>query len=154
MHTINKYISGLLLVILVSVTGVFAQLEKPEVVSDEELKQFASAVIEIQSINLQAQEKMINTVQDEGLEVQRFNEIQLALEDPGQDHAITEEELKDFESISEKLDRIQAEAEQEMIDKIKEEGLTENRYQEIAVEVQNDTILLEKLQAFLLDEQK
>jgi hypothetical protein len=41
-----------------------------------------------------------------------------------------------------------------MIDKIREEGLTENRYQEIAVEVQNDTILLEKLQAFLLDEHK
>jgi hypothetical protein len=154
MHKINKYISGLLIVILISITGAFAQLENPEVVSDEELKQFASAVIEIQTINLQAQEKMITTVQEEGLEVERFNEIQLALEDPGQDQVSTEKELKEFETISEKLDRIQAEAEQEMIDKIREEGLTENRYQEIAVEVQNDTILLEKLQAFLLDEHK
>jgi hypothetical protein len=88
MHIINKYISGVLIVILISVTGAFAQLETQEIVSDEELKQFASAVIEIQTINLQAQEKMITTVQEEGLEVERFNEIQLALEDPGQDQVI------------------------------------------------------------------
>ncbi len=146
-----KKITSLLLFTLIGVMTAFAQSEQQKEVSGEELKQFASAFQQVQTVNQQAQQKMVSTVEEEGLEVQRYNEIQQAQQDPNQEDNATDEELKQYEAATQELEKIQAQAQQEMQGKIIEEGLTVNRYQEIAAIVQSNPELQQKLQEYLQD---
>lgn len=144
-----KKITSLILFTLVGVMSTFAQAEQKEELSGEELKQFASAFQQVQTVNQQAQQKMVKTVEEEGLEVQRYNEIQQAQQDPNQEANATDEELKQYESATQGLEKIQEHTQQEMQEKIIEEGLTINRYQEIAAIVQSDPELQQELQEYL-----
>lgn len=144
-----KKITSFLLFTMIGVMSTFAQTEQKEEVSGEELKQFASAFQQVQTVNQEAQQKMVNTVEQEGMEVQRYNEIQQAQQDPNQEANATNEELKQYEAATQDLEKIQVQAQQEMQEKIIEEGLTINRYQEITVIVQNDPELQQKIQEYL-----
>ena len=148
MHTMKK-ITGLLLFTLISGMGAFAQTEQKEEISDQELKQFASALQQIQVINQQAQQAMVKAVEEKGLEVERYNEIQQAQQDLNQEAEATEKELKQYETATQELEKIQVQIQQQMQAKIVEEGLTVNRYQEIAAVIQNDPELHQKLQEYL-----
>ena len=81
--TITKKITSLFTLTLFFVTAVFAQPEKD--ISDKEIQQFASALQEVASINQETQQKMITTVEEEGLAVQRFNEILQSQQNPNKD---------------------------------------------------------------------
>jgi len=133
-------IISLIMMFTISGMGVFAQ-QASEEVTDKELKQFASAFQQVQRVDQNAQQIMIKAVQDEGLEVQRFNEIQQAQQ--------ANQEIKKYESASTELKKIQVQAQQEMQEKITEEGLTVPRYQEIATSIQASPELQEKLQEYL-----
>jgi len=107
-------------------------------VSDKELQQFVSVAQHIQVINQQAQQEMIASVQQGGLDVERFSELQQAQQNPNQEAEATDMELKQFETATQELEKIQVQTQQQMQEKIIEEGLTVNRYQEIAAVIQND----------------
>ncbi len=115
-------------------------------VSDQEVKQFANSFKEVQQVNQKSQEKMVGAVEEEGLDVQRFNEIQQAQQDPNQDAGASEKEMATFDSAIRQLQVIQNEAQQEMQEKIIEEGLTIERYQEIISMVQSDINLQKRLE--------
>jgi ubiquinone biosynthesis protein UbiJ len=140
-------IISLIMMFTISGMGVFAQ-QASEEVTDKELKQFASAFQQVQRVDQNAQQIMIKAVQDEGLEVQRFNEIQQA-QQANQEVDASNEEIKKYESASTELKKIQVQAQQEMQEKITEEGLTVPRYQEIATSIQASPELQEKLQEYL-----
>ncbi len=148
----KKFIS-LLTVFFIGSTFLFGQFEpqqaEPATVSDDELKLFAAAFIEVQEIDHQAQEEMMGAVEGSGLTVDRYNEIQQSQHMPDQDANATEEEMESYEKANENIGAIQASAQQEMIEKIEDEGLSINRYQEIMMAVQNDMQLQEKLQEYL-----
>lgn len=134
----------LLMVCLVSSMSAFAQTGKE--VSDKELEQFAAAAQQVQMINQEAQQKMINTVEEQGLDVQRFSEIQQAQQDPQQELEATEEEVEKYEASTREFEKIQLKAQREMEEKITEGGLTVPRYQEIAMTLQSDPELQKKFQ--------
>src|SRR6056297_2149237 len=119
-----KKITSTLIFIMIVVMVTSAQTEQKEEVSAEELKQFASALQEVQTINQQVQQKMVNAVKEEGLEVQRYKEILQAQQDPNQEANATNEELKQFETAIQEVGELQAKAEQEMEEKIIAEDLT------------------------------
>lgn len=152
MNFMKKFIS-LLTVFFIGSTFLFGQFEpqqaEPATVSDDELKLFAAAFIEVQEIDHQAQEEMMGAVEGSGLTVDRYNEIQQSQHMPDQDANATEEEMESYEKANENIGAIQASAQQEMIEKIEDEGLSINRYQEIMMAVQNDMQLQEKLQEYL-----
>ncbi|MCA1746251.1 MAG: DUF4168 domain-containing protein, partial [Bacteroidales bacterium] len=110
-------------------------------VSNEEVKQFASSLQKAQQVNQESQQKMVGAIENEGLDVQRFNEIQQAQQDPNQDAGVSEKEMATYEAAMRQLQVIQNEAQQEMQEKIIEEGLTIERYQEIMSMVQSDVNL-------------
>ena len=143
----TKKITSLLLLNLFFVFGVFAQSEKE--ISDKEIEKFAFAIQEVATINQQTQQKMMTTVEEEGLAVQRFNEILQSQGDPNTDAELKEGEKKKFEDASQKLGEIQTKAQTKMEEKIVEEGLTLTRYQEIAALVQSDPELQERLKNIL-----
>ncbi len=147
MRLLKKITSLFLFIMIISSMGSFAQTE--EEVSDKELKQFATAFQEVQTINEQAQNNMVNAIEKEGLNVQRFNEIQQAQQDPNQEAGATDEELEQYESAITELEKIQMGAQQEMEEKITNEGLTIPRYQEIAAAIQASPELQQKFREYL-----
>ncbi len=136
-----------------SISGIFAQLPQqpgqPVEISDAELLQFASAYTKIQLIDQQLQQKMLAAVQDEGIEVQKFNEILNAEQNANQKVDATEEELEKFAAAHKAVERIQNQAQQDMQNVITDNKLTVTRYQEIIMAVQTDPELQQKLQKLL-----
>jgi len=118
-------------------------------ISDEELQKFVDAFQEIQVENQKIQQKMIAEIQEEGMEVQRFSEIQQAQQNPNQEVEMTAEEEEAIESLMPKLQSIQQESQTVMQEKIKSAGLTMNRYQEIAQMIQQSPELQQKLQSMM-----
>jgi predicted ribosome quality control (RQC) complex YloA/Tae2 family protein len=147
----NKFF-GVLFVITIGISGAFAQMpqQMPEQqssdVSENELEQFAQAFKEIQVIDYQVQMEMLNTVQEEGIDVDRFNEFLAAQQNPAQPFNASEEELQQFISAYQEIEEIQQQALQQMQNSIEEHELTLERYQEIAMTIQANPELLEKLQ--------
>ena len=155
---LSKKLYGLFLILLMGVSVVFAQVpqqmpqQQTTEVSDGEMKQFAMAFVEIQNIEQKVQPEMIQAVEEEGIEVQRFNEIMNARQDPNQEVDASEDELKKFASANREIEDIQNRAQREMMEKIAESGLTVDRYQKIMVAVRNDPALQQKLQSSMQEE--
>lgn len=144
-----KKLTSLFLSILLSSTFIVAQTPKQTDVSDDDLKTFAAAFKQVQAVDQQAQQDMVKAVQDEGLSVQRYNELLQNEENPEQNASPTEDEKQQFKNVNIQIDGIQMKAQQSMQKKIQDEGLTVERYQEIAFAIQNSTELQEKLQQYM-----
>ena len=146
-----KKITSLFTLLLFATTGVFAQFEQQQqpAVSDDDLQLFASAFMQVQAVDHQAQAEMIEAVEENGFSVERFNEIHQSLQSPELEIDLSQEEAENFDNANSSIETIQMGAQQEMATKIEEEGLTINRYQEIMMAVQNDMELQEKLQEYL-----
>ncbi|MEX0980535.1 MAG: DUF4168 domain-containing protein [Bacteroidales bacterium] len=130
------------------------QLQQPqsEPVSDAEVKQFASAFGEIQQINEKTQQKMVSTVENEGIQVDRFNEIVQSQQNPNQDAGTSEKEMESFNTAIQELQVIQNASQQEMQQAVIDEGLTVERYQELMSQVQTDANLQQRLQELMEEE--
>lgn len=125
-----------------------AQDETPNV-SDEELKTFAATIQGIQQINQEAQLSMIEKIENEGMNVERFNEIQMANQDPSSEVEVEEAEMKQYEKVSTEIQEIQMNTQKQMQGFIAEKGWTMERYQEILQLVQSDPDQLERLQKLM-----
>lgn len=145
----SKIISSLLLITILALTPAIAQEATQTEVSDQDLKKFAAVLQEIQAVNQQAQQDMVVVVEDEGLEIKRFNEIRQAQANPDMEVDVSEDEVKMFNAATEELVKIQEDAQKDMETEIKEEGLTVAQYQNIATQIQNNPELQQKLQQYL-----
>jgi hypothetical protein len=148
----------LLIIFIISGTGALIQAQmmqqQQEVdtnVSDDELKNFASALQKVQIVQKASQEKMIKALEDEDITVERYNEIYTAQQDPEQEVKANKEEMANFNSASEKIEEIQTKTNTKIQKEIKEDGLTVKRYQEIMTVMQQDQELQMKLQQYLAE---
>lgn len=143
---------SILIIVIAGITSAYAQspeqlpAQQAEEVSDKEIEQFADAFREIQVIDQQIQQEMINKVQEEGVDVQRFNDYLNARQNQGQEIDASEKELEQFAEAYQEIEKIQEKALQEMEQVITQNDLTTDRYQEIAMAIQANPDLLEKLQ--------
>ena len=122
------------------------QQQKVEV-SDSELTKFANAFQGIRMISQEAQQGMTAVVEEEGMNVQRFNEIHQASMNPEVEVEATEEELSNHKKIISELEKMQVSLQQKMEKVIQDQDLTLERYEQIAMGLQNDTELQERLKA-------
>ena len=154
---LNKLLA-ILVVFAIGMTGAYAQLPdllpgpQAKDVSENELDQFAQAFREIQVIDQQVQMEMLSTVQEDGIDVDRFNEFLTAQQDPAQQFDASEEELSRFAAAYQEIEKIQEKALQQMEEAITESQLTLERYQEIAMTIQANPELLQKLQEHFEEE--
>jgi predicted ribosome quality control (RQC) complex YloA/Tae2 family protein len=157
MMKLNRLLA-ILVVFAIGMTGAYAQLPdqvpgpQPTDVSENELEQFALAFREIQVIDQQVQMEMLSTVQEDGIDVDRFNEFLTAQQDPVQEFDASEEELSRFAAAYQEIEKIQEKALQQMEEAIQESELTMERYQEIAMTIQANPELLQKLQEHFEEE--
>jgi len=156
----TKRFFGLVLVFTMAASVAFAQVpqqmpQQQEIdVSDGEIDQFASVFVELQSMNQEIQQEMMGAVKDEGIEVQRFNQIMQAQQDPNQEVDASEEELQNFAKASQAVEQIQAKVQKEMEDVITKNDLTVQRYQQIMMAVRNDADLQQRLQQKIQQDQE
>lgn len=115
-------------------------------VSDNELEQFATAYKEVQVVTMQAQQEMTKTVQDNGFEVERFNTLYTASQNPENKLDATEEELKNLEIVVTKIKEMQPAIQKQIETVITKQDMTLTRYQQVVTAVQTDTELQKRLQ--------
>ncbi len=160
MTFINK--AALTIAIFLLSTGMlFAQVQQqqpqmPDLptssdVSDEEIEQIASTIGELEPIQVKAQEKIGAALEEEGISLERFQQMMMAMQNPqmADQVEITDEEMSIIQSMQPKLMEIQGEAEQEMSAKMEENGLTMQRYRMVVMGAQQDPELMERLQSQL-----
>ncbi|RAV29493.1 DUF4168 domain-containing protein [Sinomicrobium soli] len=129
------------------------QQQKVEV-SDDELGKIADAFEGITEINVKAQQEMVKVVEDSGFEVDRFNELYEASQDPAKEGDASDEEKEKFGVAMNKMQELQSGFQKEMEDVIKEEGITLDRYQQVAMALQSDVELQQRLQSLLEKKQQ
>lgn len=118
----------------------------PTEVTDEELVQFVEVVKELQTFNERIQAEMIASVEEVGLDVNRFSEIQQSQQNPDANIEVTNEELDLYQQAIQALDAKQMEAQATMQQMIVDNGMTEERYQEIGMAIQSDPDMMAKFQ--------
>lgn len=125
-----------------------AQEQLNKEISEKELQQFGTAYVQVQTLNQQAQQEMAAGIQSKGMEVEKFVEIQQALQENKTSNA-SPEEMAQFESAIQVLEQVQVTANKKMQESIINTGLTIEQYQEIGGHIQNSPELQQKLQTLL-----
>lgn len=136
--------------------ATFAQApaqEKVEV-SDAELGKIANAFKGIQQVNVQAQQEMVKTVGENGFELERFNELYEASQSPDKNVEASDEEKEKFGVVMNEMQKKQATFQKQIEDVIVKEGITLERYQQVAMVLQSDRQLQQRLQAILTTQQQ
>ena len=127
--------------------GLTAQEQKD--VSDKELSQFADAYNEAQVQGQESQQKMIAIIKEEGLEVERFQEIQEAKTNPNKESNVTDAEKEKHEIVTTKLQKLQPEMEKNAIESIESTGISIKQFESLAAKIQVDKSLQQRLQTIM-----
>lgn len=129
------------------------QQTKAKDVSQKELKQFADAYQDVQMENQKINQEMMKVIEDGGLEVDRFKELQQANSNPDEKTDATKEELKKQEKIVAKIQEMTPQLQKRMEGVIGKSGLDMEKYKAIAAAVQQDQDLQQKLQKLMMSQQ-
>ncbi len=139
-----------LIVFCVALTGFSLQAQEDNALSEKEMEQFAEVFIDIQAISEDAREGMVAALDEVGMSVDRFNEIQQMAQDPSSDLALSDEEEEQLNQANQSIQGIQMDAQQKMQQAILDNGMSVEKYQEIAMQVQTNPDLQQKIQAIMM----
>ncbi len=161
---IIKSILVTLIAIFVTSGALFAQVQQqqqqmPDLptsdeVSDEEIVQLVNTIHDLEPIQIKAQEQIEEAVESEDISFERFQQMMMAMQNPqmADQMDISDEEMSKIQTLQPRLMEIQGEAEQEMAEKIEDNGLTMERYRTIIMGAQQDPELMARVEAELDDE--
>lgn len=144
MNTTMKKMFGPLLLFIFTTTAVTAQVGQKKV-TKEELSKFGQTFQKIRMMNQQVQMNMAQVVSNEEMDIKRFNEIHKASLDPAVEVETSGEEKEKYDEIVTQIEEIQLDFQSKIEETIKENGLTVERYQDIATRLQTDPELQERL---------
>lgn len=113
--------------------------------TDADLKKLAKIVTQLQALNMQSQEMMMAAVQKQGMDPQRFLQIQQSLQNPEAAKNLTAEEKKKFEDSMNAIGAIQVEMRKKMEGALKKENVSMQEYQEMMIAIQTDQNAQQKL---------
>lgn len=124
------------------------ELPTSEEVSDQEISNLGDAVEALEPIQTETQEKIKAAVEEEDMSYERFQQMMMAMQNPqmAQQVQITDEEKSKIQTLQPTLMKIQTEARQQMSQKIEENGLTMQRYQQIIMGAQQDPELMARVE--------
>lgn len=139
-----------------------AQLQQPQQspqpqieLSDEELRLFMDSAMLAQALQMESQQKMVEVVDDEGFEIEKFNEI-IQAQQMGQsvdELDITAEEKSSFESAMVKIQEIEVEMGEQITDAVEENGMEMDRFQQINMAISQDPELQQRAQQMIQEMQ-
>lgn len=119
---------------------------------DQELQQFASAAGKVMVLQQETEQKMIQAIEEENLELEKFNQILQSQQNQEIEANASEEEMQSFNSAAEKIIKIQTEVQTDMMRVIQEEGLEPQKYEQILMAYQSDPDTKARIDAILHNE--
>jgi len=122
--------------------------------SDEQIEQFAGAVIKVLPVQQEAQEKMIEVIEDNDLTVDLFNQIANQLQTTGQSEGIDEKDMEKFDKIAGEIKPIQIEMNEKVNEVILEEGLSPQLYHEMVSAYSSNPKIQQKVDQKLAEERE
>ncbi|MER3318992.1 MAG: DUF4168 domain-containing protein [Allomuricauda sp.] len=141
------------LVVCITAIGAssFSQVNAQEQVevTDAELNKIASAFQGIQKVNMEAQQEVMKKVEESGFDANRFNELYQASASPEKTVDASDEEKERFGKVMSEIQQMQVGFTEKIEEIISNEGMSIERYQTIAMALQNDTELQGRLRTML-----
>lgn len=141
------------LVVCITAIGAssFSQVNAQEQVevTDAELNKIASAFQGIQKVNMEAQQEVMKKVEESGFDSNRFNELYQASASPEKTVDASDEEKERFGKVMSEIQQMQVGFTEKIEEIISNEGMSIERYQTIAMALQNDTELQGRLRTML-----
>ncbi|MFP4100429.1 DUF4168 domain-containing protein [Coleofasciculus sp.] len=126
--------------------------ETPQLeVSQEDLQKFASALEQLQSIEQETQVELVEAIENQGLSVERFQEIALAQQNPEIQPSteISQAEVESFDQAAGQVTQIQQQAQTRMQEAVEREGLDAQQFSQIGAALQQDPTLQQQFQEML-----
>ena len=135
-------------------TSSFSQVNAQEQVevTDAELNKIASAFQGIQKVNMEAQQEVMKKVEESGFDANRFNELYQASASPEKTVDTSDEEKERFGKVMNEIQQMQVGFTEKIEKIISNEGMSIERYQTIAMALQNDTELQGRLRTMLAEQ--
>ena len=112
--------------------------EMRENFSDNELQSFVKANEKVMSIQMVAEQNMIKAIKDEGLTLERFNEILEQQRDPQPGTETPAADLESFNNAAQVILQENARVEKEMTSSIEAEGIDIETYKQIMLAYQQN----------------
>ena len=159
-YTMNfsKAVKSLLFTLFLSTTAVMAQqMQMPQVVpadsvSDEELALFVDTAMQLQGVRMQADNVIMGKLEEEGMTVQRFQEIMVSQQNPNAPAVeLTAEEEETITTMSGVLQEVSMNAQQQQMQIVESSELTQQRFQSIAAALQQDQELAARFQQMAME---
>lgn len=113
--------------------------------SDDELRSFVKANEKVMAIQMEGEQKMIKAIEDEGLSLDRFNEILEQQRDPQRGTETSAEDLKSFNSAAQQILQENAKLERAMESSIQEEGIDVETYKQIMLAYQQNPAIYDRV---------
>ncbi len=120
--------------------------------SDDELQSFVKANEKVMTIQMEGEQKMIKAIEDEGLTLDRFNQILEQQRDPQRGTETSQEELTSFNNAAQQILQENARLEQRMESSIQEEGIDVETYKQIMVAYQQFPAVQERVNKMVTKE--
>ncbi len=123
-------------------------LDQDQEVTDEQLQLFGVSLITIQEIQLEANQRIAEVVEESELSEERLNEILNLQQSDAQtfEEAVSEKELEVFEQTIEKLSEIHIQANEDMVESVENYGFEIEEFNQLAQTIQEDPQLMQRLQ--------
>jgi len=130
------------------------QMQQPQKtdiqVSDKELEKFSNAMDKAQTIQQNAQGKMVQAIQDEGLTVNEYKQIVQSTQQTQQGQQsqanFSQDKLEKARSASQEVGKIQSQTQQQVVKAIQKQGMEPDRFQQILMAIRGDKDLQERYQ--------
>lgn len=120
--------------------------------SDDELTSFVKANEKVSVIQMEAEQKMIKAIEDQGLSVERFNQILEQQRDPSRSTETSADELESFNNAAQEILEENARIEQEMTSSIEEEGIDIETYKQIMLAYQQSPKVQDRVNSMIQTE--
>lgn len=136
-------------ILLLTIPDAISQntFENSNAYTDKDIELFIEANKKATKIQQNSQEKMIETIKKEGIEVEKFNQI-MNSQQKNEEVNATQAEIAAFSKAMQSLQQIQKEVEQK-IEKTLEEGIGAEKYKEMMLAYQQDTDFQQKVNSFM-----
>lgn len=121
--------------------------------SSEEIDLFAEAVVEVLPIQQEAEQKMVKEIEDQGMELDKFNQIARQMQQGAEPQGVAEKEMETFQSISEEIQGIQMKSQQKVNKVITEAGISPAMYQEMIAAYSTNPKIKQKVDQKLAEQQ-
>lgn len=113
--------------------------------SDKQIDDFVGAVTKVLPVQQDVEQKMIKEIESKGMELDQFNQIATQVQTTGKAEGVAEADVKKFNQVSEKIQEIQVENQDQINEAIADAGLTPQIYQEMVQAYSRDPQLKQKV---------